>query len=128
MAQRSRIAKILTAAVTIPVAILLILFAVSNRETVDLTLWPLPYSVTLPLFLVVLGFLFLGFILGALFMWVEVLRARGHARAEAKRADSAERTLEDLRRDRRLAVDPSGIPSQGTLPARTEPTPPPTVI
>ncbi|KZD09066.1 lipopolysaccharide assembly protein LapA domain-containing protein [Oceanibaculum pacificum] len=120
MAKRSRVAKILTALVTVPVALLVILFAVSNRETVDLTLWPLPYSISLPLFLVVLGFLFLGFLLGAMFLWLEVLRAHSQTRAATKRADSAERALEDLRRDRRLAVDPAGVP--GALPA-TAPTP-----
>ncbi len=46
------------------VAVLLILFAVSNRETVSVELWPLPALMQLPLYLLVLGTLVVGFFLG----------------------------------------------------------------
>src|SRR5277367_3691809 len=50
-------------------ALLLILFAVSNREMVSVGLWPLPVLVEMPLYLVVLGTLILGFVLGELVTW-----------------------------------------------------------
>ena len=47
-------------------AILLILFAVSNRETVSLELWPLPFLVDLPLYLLFFLSLLVGAVIGAL--------------------------------------------------------------
>lgn len=49
----------------IAVAALVSLFAASNRETVSLGLWPLPYIAQAPLYLVVLVALFFGFATGA---------------------------------------------------------------
>lgn len=118
MAQQSRIARILTALITLPFLLLAVLFAVSNREAVEITLWPLPYAATLPLFVTILAMLFLGFLIGAGFMWIEVLRARRQIRILRRLADQQEQELNRLRRDKRLAVDPDGVPN---LPASGKP-------
>ena len=118
MAQQSRIARILTALITLPFLLLAVLFAVSNREAVEITLWPLPYAATLPLFVTILAMLFLGFLIGAGFMWIEVLRARRQIRILRRLADQQEQELNQLRRDKRLAVDPDGVPN---LPASGKP-------
>jgi lipopolysaccharide assembly protein A len=75
-------------------AVVLILFAVSNRETVSVGLWPLPTLVELPLYLVVLGMLILGFILGELVAWVGGSRWRREARRSRRRITTLERELE----------------------------------
>lgn len=49
----------------IPVALVIALFAVSNRAVVALALWPLPDTLDAPLYLVVLAAVLVGFILGA---------------------------------------------------------------
>lgn len=128
MAQHSRIARIATALITLPFLLLAILFAVSNREAVELTLWPLPYAATLPLFVTILIMLFIGFLLGVGFMWIEVLRARRQARILRRVADQQEQELNRLRRDKRLAVDPDGVPNLPAAgkPANTAPTTPAT--
>lgn len=128
MAQHSRIARIATTLITLPFLLLAILFAVSNREAVELTLWPLPYAATLPLFVTILIMLFIGFLLGAGFMWIEVLRARRQARILRRVADQQEQELNRLRRDKRLAVDPDGVPNLPATgkPANTAPTTPAT--
>ncbi|EKE76936.1 LapA family protein [Oceanibaculum indicum] len=118
MAQQSRIARILTALITLPFLLLAVLFAVSNREAVEITLWPLPYAATLPLFVTILAMLFLGFLIGAGFMWIEVLRTRRQIRILRRVADQQEQELNRLRRDKRLAVDPDGVPN---LPATGKP-------
>ena len=51
--------------VGIPLAVLLAVFAVSNRLVVPLALWPLADSVQVPLYLVVLLALLIGFVVGA---------------------------------------------------------------
>ena len=54
--------RILYRAVFLVIAISLILFAVSNRETVSVGFWPLPFLADLPLYLLC----FLSLLIGAL--------------------------------------------------------------
>jgi uncharacterized integral membrane protein len=75
-------------------ALLLILFAVSNREMVSVGLWPLPAFVELPLYLVVLGTLLLGFIMGQLVTWIGGWRRRREARRARDRVAILEQELE----------------------------------
>src|SRR5580704_949748 len=63
-------------------ALLLILFAVSNRESVAVGLWPLPALVEMPLYLLLLATLVLGFVVGQLVAWI----AGAHWRREARRS------------------------------------------
>ena len=60
----------------LPLALIAVSFALSNRETVLLTLWPLPFEMRLPLFAVGIAGLVLGFLAGALTLWILQLRAR----------------------------------------------------
>jgi len=74
-------------------ALVLILFAVSNRETVSVGLWPLPVLAELPLYLVVLGTLILGFVVGQLVAWIGGWRWRREARRLRDRIAGLERQL-----------------------------------
>jgi uncharacterized integral membrane protein len=58
------------------------LFAISNLETVDLSLWPLPdeWALSVPAFAVALGGLFIGFVAGGIVAWLNAGRARARAR------------------------------------------------
>jgi uncharacterized integral membrane protein len=77
------------------VAVLLILFAVSNRETVSLGFWLLPGAVIqLPLYLLVLGTLIVGFFFGQLVGWIGGWRWRREARRSRERIAMLERELE----------------------------------
>lgn len=55
--------------ITIPVAIIVVLFAVNNSESVALNLWPLPWDIQAPLFLFTLGSIVFGFLFGGLAAW-----------------------------------------------------------
>jgi uncharacterized integral membrane protein len=79
------------------VALVLILFAVSNREAVAVALWPLPAGVELPLYLVVLGTLVIGFFAGQFVTWVGGWRWRREARRSRERIAMLERELEAAR-------------------------------
>ena len=74
--------------VVIVVAAVVALFAASNRETVSLGLWPLPFVAQAPLYLVVLAALIVGFAAGAAVLWV---RGRGRRRQlrECRRQNEA---------------------------------------
>jgi uncharacterized integral membrane protein len=68
------------------VALVLILFAVSNRESVTLSFWLLPgAAIEMPLYLLVLGTLVIGFVLGQLVTWIAGWRWRREARRSRDR-------------------------------------------
>ena len=85
--------RILYRAVILAGAILLILFAVSNRETVSLALWPLPFLVDLPLYLLFFLSLFVGALIGASAVWIAGRRDRRELRHRRRRIEALEREL-----------------------------------
>jgi uncharacterized integral membrane protein len=80
-------------AVTLVAVLLLIPFAVSNRAPVSLGFWPLPFLVALPLYLLVLSLLLVGFIIGATAAWLACRRARRESRRRRRRVEALEREL-----------------------------------
>ena len=52
MARESRIAKLATSIVTLPITVAVVLFAVSNRNIVEVQFWPLPGTLDLPLYVI----------------------------------------------------------------------------
>jgi uncharacterized integral membrane protein len=93
MARRSALGRALGAIVTLPLTILVIVFAISNRHAVSVGLWPFDGMVDMPLYLLALGAVAAGFVTGALMAWANALGARWRARREARRADAAEQRL-----------------------------------
>jgi len=73
--------------------VLAAVFAVANRHDLRLQLWPLPWSLDLPVYLAVLVPLVLGMVLGGLAVWVAGHRTRAAARHHRRRAESLERQL-----------------------------------
>jgi putative membrane protein len=80
-------------AVTLAVATVLSLFAVSNREAVWLGLWPLPFLVGIPLYLVVFGAAIVGFLTGALAAWIAGANRRRELRHCRRRSEALAREL-----------------------------------
>ena len=87
--------------VTAPLALVLVVFAVSNRARVVVTLWPFPFEIDTPLFLIVLLSLLLGLLIGLLIAWLASAPRRRESRARAKRIAALEREIDGLRSDRR---------------------------
>ena len=82
------------------VAVVLALFAVSNRGTVAVGLWPLPDVIEMPLYLIILGCLLVGFVAGELAAWVAGRHWRREVRRSARRIATLERELAALREAR----------------------------
>jgi putative membrane protein len=99
------------------VAFVLALFAVSNRETVSLGLWPVPFLVEIPLYAAVLAALAVGFLIGELAAWIAGRRWRRETRRHARRIAFLEA---ELRATQAQLVGPAErAPSR--LAARTSP-------
>lgn len=76
--------------VTFVLCLPLVFFALSNTEIVRLGIWPTDYSLELHLSLAILLAMAIGFLLGALVVWMSELRQRRRAR----RAERTVRLLE----------------------------------
>ncbi len=89
--------KTLSWIVLLPIFAVVVSFALSNREVLTLRLWPTDFELTAPMFLIGLGGLFLGFLWGAVTVWMSAGPTRRRARRETARAGAAERDSERLR-------------------------------
>ena len=85
--------RILFRAVFLVIAISLILFAVSNRETVSVGFWPLPFLADLPLYLLCFLSLLLGALIGVAAAWIAGHRNRRELSARRRRIEALEREL-----------------------------------
>ena len=84
-------------AATLIGAAVLIPFALSNREPISLGLWPLPFFVDLPLYLLVLSLLLAGFVIGAAATCIGGRRKRRELRRGRRRVEALERELTTAR-------------------------------
>jgi uncharacterized integral membrane protein len=74
-----------------------VLIAVSNTERTELALWPIPHTVVLPLYLLVLVVLLLGVLAGLGLGWWAGRHHRRHARGRRREIQRLEHEVEELR-------------------------------
>jgi uncharacterized integral membrane protein len=86
-------------------ALLAIVFAANNFGPVALDLWPLPYTVELPVFLLIVGMIFLGFLGGLLASWLAGARRRRKGREQRRELKSLQSEKESRAQDRRAALE-----------------------
>ena len=91
--------------IALPLLLLLVLFALSNRQPVSLHIWPTDYAATLPLSLAVLGSMAVAFLSGGLLVWVSELVQRRRARRAEQTVRLLEAQVQELKA--RLAETPS---------------------
>jgi uncharacterized integral membrane protein len=93
--------------ITIPFTLIVVVFAINNRDPVMVSLWPLPWIAELPLYLVVLGSLLVGFLVGAAIAWLSAGRRRHEARVTAERLRGMSAELTKLKRQQPAGLDGS---------------------
>lgn len=71
-------------------------FAVFNREVVTIDFWPFPYQLQLPLYLLLVASLALGFLIGSAVTWSLQGKWRHRARERARRIEALEREASAL--------------------------------
>jgi uncharacterized integral membrane protein len=113
------IRKFVTVAILIPLAIVIVMFAVANRETIAVSFDPFDtahpaYALRLPLFVLIFVLVAVGVVVGGIAAWL-----RQHKwRTRARRAETEARELRDrleaetLRRNMPVPVDrpPFAVP------------------
>ena len=115
--------KIVSRAITSIIAALVALLAVANRQAITVSLDPLPFEVTGPLYALLLGAAVLGATVGGFMGWTSGLKWRRTARRQRRELAAYEKRLGTINLD--ADVDPtSQTSSQTTIPARiTTPAP-----
>jgi uncharacterized integral membrane protein len=82
------------------VAFVVVTFVVQNRQEVEVSLWPLPFTKPAPLFGIIIACVLLGFLLGAFSAWLSGggvrKRARELARANAEKAQQISQLHQQL--------------------------------
>jgi len=86
--------KIVTLVILVPLAIVIVGFAVANRQAITISFDPFDathpaYSTTLPLFVAIILLVILGVVIGGIAAWLR----QGKWRASARRADAQNREL-----------------------------------
>lgn len=96
--------------IALPLLLLLVLFALSNRQPVRLGLWPTDYALELPLSLAVIGGMAVAFLAGGLLVWLSALAQRRRARQAEQTVRLLEAQVQELkaRLPQPLMPPPSG--------------------
>jgi uncharacterized integral membrane protein len=111
--------KIVTALVLVPMAILLVTFAVANRRTVSVSFDPFDpsnpaFALALPLFGLLLAGLIGGVVIGGAAAWMRQSRWRRTARLAQARARELHAELDQLKRDIGMAEPPRPADGRST--------------
>lgn len=86
-----------------------VLIAVSNRQPVELALWPLPHLVVMPVYLLMIGMLLLGILAGLGMGWWAGRHHRRRAREASGEAARLEREVQRLRQTDTPSTEPSRL-------------------
>ncbi|HYX04306.1 MAG TPA: lipopolysaccharide assembly protein LapA domain-containing protein [Reyranella sp.] len=103
--------KILSRVLFLLFVLLGVLIAVSNRQPVQLTLWPLPHQIEIPVYLLVVALLLLGVLAGLALGWWGGRHHRRRAREASADAARLGREMQRLRETRTTSTAPTSGPA-----------------
>ncbi len=104
--------------VMVPFTLIVVVFSAVNTRLTSLDLWPLPFTVDLPLFALILSVFVVGFIWGGVISWLSGGAARSRLRGAEARAEEAERQLRfTLKKAERLEDEAKNKTAGAHLPA-----------
>ncbi len=83
--------------IAVPLALVIIAFAIANRAAISVHFDPLPYELDIPLWAAVIGALAFGFVLGAFIRWLFDHRWRSEARQARRHNLALEQEISALR-------------------------------
>ena len=119
--------KIIAAVILVPLAVIIIAFAVANRQIVTVSLDPFSAehpaaSLTLPLFALVIILLFLGVLIGGIAAWLRQSKWRRTARRLEREIADLHIEIEALKRT--AGVSTTSVNAPAALPERLQLRPP----
>jgi uncharacterized integral membrane protein len=111
----SVIRKVIAAVILVPLAVIIIAFAVANRQIVTVSLDPFSAehpaaSLTLPLFALVIVLLVVGVLIGGIAAWLRQARWRRTARRLEREIADLHIELETLKRSAGVSTNGTNVP------------------
>jgi len=109
--------NIVSTLIVVPLAVVIIAFAVANRQAVTVSFDPFSstspaYAATLPLFVLIFVMLILGVLIGGVVAWIGQTKWRRAARRLDADVRALHQELEAIRR--RFAPEPHSAPAEPT--------------
>lgn len=109
----------------VPVAVAATIFAVMNRAPVELDLWPLPWRIQAAAYLILLGSLVIGLLIGLLLAWfaggARRKRLRQYTHANERQASEIRDLRKQLAEARRSAAETAPVVLPAPLPGAATP-------
>ncbi|MEM7123449.1 MAG: lipopolysaccharide assembly protein LapA domain-containing protein [Pseudomonadota bacterium] len=106
--------KLLYWLIALPIGLILIVFSISNRDGVLVSFSPLPFEMSIPLFLLVFAIFVIGVGVGGLLGWMAGHGTRRRARERRRRVNELETSLKDAEERLKKADGPAlPAPSSG---------------
>ena len=82
--------------ISVPLALVIVVFSLTNRHAVTVDFWPFPLTLDIPLFVVILATLIVGVLWGGLAAWRAARQVRRRAREMSRRAEATEMEIRHL--------------------------------
>lgn len=89
--------RFLNTLLAVAAALIVVLFAVSNRQVVAVEIWPFPFRIEAGLYAVILLAVLVGFVVGSVATWLNGAEKRSQLRAARKRMREMEHSLGRLK-------------------------------
>lgn len=102
-------------AVTLPFIVIVVGFSALHADEVTLRLEPLAENITLPLFVPIIAFVFIGFIWGALINWLNTAPLRQKSRQQNKEIKSLKKEIAELHEQKKDALTKPANGSAGAF-------------
>ena len=90
--------RFLTWLIAIPVALIIIVFAISNRTPAIIDLSPLPFIINVPIWAIAVGAVLFGIIVGSAIKWMLDHRRRVVSISRARKLQSAQKQINLLQK------------------------------
>lgn len=98
--------------------LLAVVFALSNRDLLQIQFLPLPFTVEAPVYLVLMCMLFFGVVVGGVGVWFSSLEARSIARERVRRVKWLEAKLEEEKKLRHSSLR-EAVSKRPEIPSKT---------
>lgn len=101
-----------------PLAVLMIAFAIANRQLVTIDFNPLPFTLDLPVFILVYLGVLIGLVAGGVIEWAREYPIRSLARRQRKELLRQEAEVSRLKSEQKAAAEPA--PGEARRPRQLE--------
>ena len=101
--------------ITLPVPVLVMLFALQNREQVELTFWPFDVQIAMPLSFLAVGLTAIGVVVGVLSVQFALFRMWREKRKCIKTIKNLERQVSEYKEKAAENYEATNIPNQDRI-------------